>query len=100
MSPELILASYSCARRDHIVRLMRARPFSVSSARLTIGGSASLRMPTVAIFAVGTRSVILSLMKLMTNSSSFAPATSCSSMATICPTPWAGYTMNSLVLKP
>src|SRR3954453_1931214 len=46
MSPELILASYSCARRDHMVRLTRARPLSVSSARLTIGGSASLRMPT------------------------------------------------------
>src|SRR6516164_7295214 len=28
ISPELILASYSCARRDHMVRLMRARPFS------------------------------------------------------------------------
>ena len=38
MSPELILASYSCARRDHMVRLMRARPLSVSSARLTSGG--------------------------------------------------------------
>ena len=49
MSPELILASYSCARRDHMVRLMRARPFSVSSARLTSPPSASLRMPTVAI---------------------------------------------------
>src|SRR6266480_2039559 len=49
MSPELILASYSWARRDHIVRLTRARPFSVSSARLTIGGSASLRMPTETI---------------------------------------------------
>ena len=90
MSPELILASYSCARRDHMVRLMRARPLRVSSAFLTSGGSASLRMPTDTILAVGTRSVILSLMKLMTNSSSFAPAISCSSMATIWPTPCAG----------
>ncbi len=57
-------------------------------------------MPTAAIFAVGTRSVILSLTKLMTNSSSLQPATSCSSIAMIWPTPWAGYTMNSLVLKP
>src|SRR5882757_4860994 len=72
MSPELILASYSCARRDHIVRLTRARPFRVSSARLTSAGSDSLRMPTLATFAVGTRSVILSLMKLITKSSSFA----------------------------
>ena len=47
-------------------------------------------MPTDTILAVGTRSVILSLMKLMTNSSSLAPAISCSSMATIWPTPWAG----------
>src|SRR5712672_2851812 len=100
MSPELILASYSCARRDHMVRLTRARPLSVSSARRTVGPSASLRMPTEAILAVGTRSVILSLTKLMTNSSSLAPATSCSSIATIWPTPWDGYTMNSLVLKP
>src|SRR6202035_4772716 len=95
MSPELILASYSCARRDHMVRLMRARPFRVSSARLTSAGSDSLRMPTLATFAVGTRSVILSFMKLITNSSSFAPAISCSSMARIWPTPWAGYTTNS-----
>ena len=100
MSPELIFASYSCARRDHMVRLMRARPFSVSSARLTTAGSASLRMPTETIFAVGTRNVILSFTKLMTNSSSLAPAISCSSIAMICPTPWAGYTTNSPVLKP
>src|SRR3984957_19104706 len=100
MSPELILASYSWARRDHIVRLTRARPFRVSSARFTSAGSDSLRMPTLATFAVGTRSVILSFMKLITNSSSFAPAISCSSMARIWPTPWAGYTTNSWVLKP
>src|SRR5712664_1752749 len=100
MSPELILASYSCARRDHIVRLTRARPFRVSSARLTNAGSDSLRMPTLATFAVGTRSVILSFMKLITNSSSLAPAISCSSIARIWPTPCAGYTTNSLVLKP
>src|ERR1700704_3844911 len=100
MSPELILASYSCARRDHIVRLTRARPLRVSSARLTNAGSDSLRMPTLATFAVGTRSVILSFMKLITNSSSLAPAISCSSIARIWPTPCAGYTTNSLVLKP
>src|SRR5580698_10922584 len=100
MSPELILASYSCARRDHIVRLTRARPLRVSSARLTSAGSDSLRMPTLATLAVGTRKVILSFMKLITNSSSLAPAISCSSMARIWPTPWAGYTTNSLVLKP
>src|SRR5665213_2929009 len=100
MSPELILASYSWARRDHIVRLTRARPLSVSSARLTSAGSDSLRMPTLATLAVGTRKVILSFMKLITNSSSLAPAISCSSMARIWPTPWAGYTTNSLVLKP
>src|SRR5471030_1554685 len=100
MSPELILASYSCARRDHIVRFMRARPLRVSKARLTSAGSDSLRIPTLATLAVGTRSVILSFMKLITNSSSLAPAISCSSMARIWPTPWAGYTTNSWVLKP
>src|SRR5262249_16718721 len=100
MSPELILASYSWARRDHMVRLTRARPLSVSSAFLTSAGSDSLRMPTLATLAVGTRSVILSFMKLMTNSSSLAPAISCSSMARIWPTPWAGSTTNSLALNP
>src|SRR5258708_9747053 len=65
MSPELILASYSCARRDHIVRLTRARPFRVSRAFLTSTGSDSLRMPTLATLAVGTRSVILSFMRLI-----------------------------------
>src|ERR1700755_653646 len=79
ISPQLILASYSCARRDHIVRLTRARPFSVSSARLTRAGSESLRMPTLATLAVGTRKVILSFMKLITKSSSLAPAISSSS---------------------
>jgi hypothetical protein len=73
-----------------MVRLMRALPLSVPSAFLTVFSSESLRMPTVASFAVGTRSVILSFSKLMTNNSSLAPAISCSSMLTIRPTPWAG----------
>src|ERR1700677_1860522 len=100
MSPELILASYSCARRDHIVRLMRARPVRISSDRRATSGSESLRIPTPVTLEVGTRSVILSLVKLMTNSSNLKPATSCSSMATIWPTPCAGYTTNSFSLKP
>jgi hypothetical protein len=83
-----------------MVRLTRARPFSVSSAFFTSAGSDNLRIPTLTILAVGTRSVILSLMKLITNNSSLAPAISCSSIARIWPTPWAGYTTNSLVLKP
>ena len=39
---------------------------------------------------VGTLSVILSFSKVMTNSSSEMPAISCSSIATMRPTPWAG----------
>ena len=35
-SPELILASYSWARRLHIVRLTRLRPFSVVSALIPV----------------------------------------------------------------
>src|SRR5437667_350868 len=54
MSPELILASYSCARRDHMVRLTPARPLSVSSARRTIRAPASLRLPTHAALAGGS----------------------------------------------
>ena len=69
-SPELILASYSWARRDHIVRFTRARPVSVSSPFCTASGSLSLRMPTAATFGSGTFSFILSLAKEMTNSSS------------------------------
>ncbi len=86
-SPELILASYSWARRLHMVRLTRARPLSVSIAFLTVGSSASLRMPTLCDLPVGTRSVILSFSKVMTNSSSEIPAISCSSIVTILPTP-------------
>ena len=81
MSPELILASYSCARRDHMVRLIRARPLSVQRP-LDHRRLGSLRMPTERL-PLGTRSVIFSLTKLMTNNSSHAPATSCSSMDTI-----------------
>src|SRR6185295_20345951 len=98
-SPELIFASYSWARRDHMVRLMRARPFSVLSALLTMSGEDSLRMPTALAFRVGTRSVILSFSKVMTNSSSLVPATSCSSIFMILPTPCVGYTTWSFVLN-
>ncbi len=59
-----------------MVCLTWARPFNVSSAFFTSAGSESLRMPTLATLAVGTRRVILSLMKLITNSSSLAPAIS------------------------
>ena len=38
MSPELILVSYSCALRDHMVRLMRARPVNISSERFAVSG--------------------------------------------------------------
>ena len=50
-------------------------------------GSEILRIPTPVTFDVGTRNVSLSFEKLMTNSSSLNPATSCSSIETICPTP-------------
>ena len=82
-SPELIFASYSWARRDHIVRLIRARPVSVSSDFFAVSGSASLRIAPLSTFGSGTFRVILSLTKLMTKSSSLKPATSCSSMAMI-----------------
>src|SRR5690606_18013186 len=82
-----------------MVRLMRARPRSVSRAESTTEVSDSLRMPTAAALLVGTRSVIFSLSKLMTKSSSLCPATSCSSISRIWPTPWAGYTTYSFVLK-
>jgi hypothetical protein len=91
-SPELILASYSWARRDHMVRLMRARPVSgLEGLGTTFGFSASLRMPTDLILASGTRSVILSLLEgddekleLEAGDLLLLDAT------TIRPTPWAG----------
>ena len=52
-------------------------------------------MPTELALAIGTRSVILSFSKEITNISSRRPATSCSSIEMIRPTPWAGYTTKS-----
>src|ERR1700761_2768611 len=98
-SPESILASYSWARRDHMVRLMRARPFRVLRAPATTSGDDSLRMPTVLAFMVGTRRVILSFSNSMMNSSSLRPATSFSSMPATLPTPWVGYTTWSFILN-
>jgi hypothetical protein len=49
-----------------MVRLMRARPRTVSSAFWTVALSASFRMPTAFAFGTGTRSVILSLAKATT----------------------------------
>jgi hypothetical protein len=83
VSPELILASYSCAIRDQLPSATCGLEPNVSCARLTVAGSANFLMPTFANFAVGTRNVILSLMKLITKSSSLAPEISCSSIARI-----------------
>src|SRR5271157_5330163 len=73
MSPELIFVSYSCALRDHIVRLTRARPVRMSSERFAASGSDIFLIPTAVTFEVGTRSVILSFEKLITKSSSLKP---------------------------
>ena len=43
-SPELIFDSYSCARRLHMVRLTRARPFKVSNAVFIFFGELSARI--------------------------------------------------------
>src|SRR5262245_18464793 len=82
-----------------MVRLMRARPLRTFMASSINGLSASLRMPTDSHLEVGTRSRIFSLSKSMTYSSSLRPAISCSSMLTILPTRWAGYTTYSLALN-
>lgn len=73
-----------------MVRFTRARPVNISNERFAVSGSEIFRIPTPATLAVGTRKIILSLEKLMTNSSNLKPATSWSSIATIWPTPWAG----------
>ena len=73
-----------------MARFTRALPFSVSSARSTRSGEASERIPISVARAVGTRRVILSFSNEITNISSLRPATSCSSMDTMRPTPWAG----------
>ncbi len=53
-SPELILASYSWARRFHMARLTRLRPFRVTSALSMILRDDSLRRPEIFAFATGT----------------------------------------------
>src|SRR3979409_468426 len=83
-----------------MARVIRARPVNVSSARLISGSSDSLRMPADTILFVGTRRVKLCLTKLITKSSSLRPAISWTSIDTISPTPWAGYTMDSPILNP
>ena len=98
-SPELIFASYSWARRDHMVRLMRARPLSVSNDCLTRAGPASLRRPALAALLVGTRKVMRFSSKVTVITWREIPATFTSSMPWTVPTPWVGYTTMSPVRK-
>src|SRR3546814_4626635 len=65
-SPELIFASYSWARRLHMVRFARLRPFRVVRAVSIILRLDSLRRPELAAFSTGTRSVMRSFSNLMT----------------------------------
>jgi len=56
----LIFASYSWARRDHMVRFTLGLPFSVSSASFIVLSDESLRIPTESALLTGTRRVIFS----------------------------------------
>lgn len=51
-------ASYSCARRDHMVRLTRARPLSVINAESICFLEESLRRPELPTLLTGTRKVM------------------------------------------
>ena len=53
-------------------------------------GVDSLRMPTWLALDTGTRRVILSFSKWITNKYICAPSISCFSMALMYPTPWVG----------
>src|SRR3546814_17887257 len=64
-SPELIFASYSWARRLHMVRFARLRPFRVVRAVSIILRLDSLRRPELAAFSTGTRSVMRYFSNLM-----------------------------------
>src|SRR3546814_10073547 len=66
-SPELIFASYSWARRLHMVRLARLRPFRVVRAVSIILRLDSLRRPELAAFSTRSEehtSVLQSLMRI------------------------------------
>src|SRR3546814_17151870 len=65
-SPELIFASYSCARRDHMVRLTFGLVVRTCSASFSVLSDDSLRMPTPSALFVGTRRVIFSFSKRRT----------------------------------
>src|SRR5258707_3593234 len=98
-TPELILASYSWARRLHIVRFALERPFSLVRATSISLRLDSLRNPETFALPRGTRSVMRSLSKWTTKTLSVWPAISCVSMPRILPTPWVGYTTKSPVPK-
>ena len=65
-SPELIFASYSWARRDHMVRFTFGLPFRQASASCIVLSDDNLRMPTLSALLVGTRSVMRSFSKRST----------------------------------
>jgi hypothetical protein len=73
-----------------MARLTRLRPFSVTSAFSMILREESLRRPEIFAFATGTRSIMRSCSKEMTNRSSLWPAISFASMSITRPTPWVG----------
>ena len=74
--PELIFASYSWARRLHMVRLTRERPRRVISAvAITLRVLSRLR-PETSTFCTGTLRIILSLAKSMTKTLRSKPAIS------------------------
>ena len=89
-SPELILASYSWARRLHMARFTRDRPLSVVRAASMTLRELSLRRPEFFALATGTRRVIRSLSKWMMITCRLWPAISWLSTPRTLPTPWVG----------
>ena len=86
------MASYSWARRLHMVRFARARPLSVVIAVAILSREEILRSPESLTFSIGTRSVIFSESNEITNNWSWKPAISCFSTPITLPTPCVGYT--------
>jgi hypothetical protein len=73
-----------------MVRLMRARPRSTSSASFMWSPVASLRRPEEAALFTGTRRVMRFSSKVTMITFRDMPATGMSSMPCTWPTPWVG----------
>ena len=91
-SPECILASYSCARRDHIARRTRDRPLRTEKTLANCLLVEMARRPLEATLLRGIRSVMRSFSNTTETTSCFRSSICICSMLCTQPTPCLGYT--------